>query len=267
MEFFLIIHWSDQHETVSFPEEADQFFSDAIFSSDQVWSALLQFERIFKVLLRTYFFTLFVFQSQGEISHKPHERRKTVQNVLFVRFRPILQHFTQVDDQAQILNCLFIDISNAVVNKVRWQKHGHEKDLGIVLFTFFQRAKAFSVHDHVLFGGVIFALNELRPYPQTFGTSIDGRADLKTVILIEKDPVKNVAFSSSVLSNDSDDTDVFLLIDFGTEPLNGLLVDRQFWNKERVTFGFLVDSDEPDRLDGFGVGLHGEAMGYKVYIR
>lgn len=158
------------------------------------------------------------------------------------------------------MNCLFIDISNTVVNKVRWQKHGHEKNFSIILFAFFQRTEALSVNDHVLFGGVIFALNKLRPYPQTFGTSIDGRADLKTIILIKKHSVKNVAFARSVLSNDSNDTDMFLLIDLSAEPFNGFLVDRKFWNKERATFSFLVDGNEPDRPDGFGVGLHWEAM-------
>lgn len=96
------------------------------------------------------------------------------------------------------------------------------------MFAFFQRSEAFSINDHVLFGGVIFALNKLRPYPQAFGTSIDGRADLKTIILIKKNSVKNVAFARSVLSNDSNDTNVFLLIDLSAEPFNGFLVDRKF---------------------------------------
>ena len=94
------------------------------------------------------------------------------------------------------------------------------------MLSFFQRAKAFSVHDHVLFGEIIFTLNKLGPDPEPLSTCVDCGANFESVILVEKYSVEDVAFTSSVLSYNSDDTDVFLLIDFGAEPFDGLLVDR-----------------------------------------
>lgn len=93
------------------------------------------------------------------------------------------------------------------------------------MLTFLQRAEALSVDNHVLFGRIIFALNEFRPDPQTFGTGIDGGANLKSIILVEEYSVENVAFTGSIFSNNSNYTDVFLLVDLGAEPFDGLLID------------------------------------------
>lgn len=93
------------------------------------------------------------------------------------------------------------------------------------MLSFFQRAKAFSVHDHVLFGGIIFTLNEFRPDPESLGACIDCGANFESVVLIEEYSVEDVAFTGSVLADNSYDTDVFLLVDFGAEPFDGLLVD------------------------------------------
>lgn len=93
------------------------------------------------------------------------------------------------------------------------------------MLSLLQWPEALCVHDHVLFGGVIFTLNELRPDPQTFGACIDGRANLEADILVEKYSVENVTLTGPVFPNDSDDTDMFLLVDILAEPFDGLLVD------------------------------------------
>ncbi len=94
------------------------------------------------------------------------------------------------------------------------------------MLSFFQRAKAFSVHDHILFGGIIFALNKLGPDPEPLGACVDCGANFESIILVEENSVEDVAFTGSVLSYNSNDTNMFLLIDFGAEPFDGLLIDR-----------------------------------------
>ena len=70
-------------------------------------------------------------------------------------------------------------------------------------------------------------LDELRPYPKSFGTGIDGWSYLKSMILIEQNPVKYVAFASSIFSDNSDDGDMFFLISF-VEPIDSILIDYYF---------------------------------------
>jgi hypothetical protein len=93
------------------------------------------------------------------------------------------------------------------------------------LFALFERPQSFSIHDHVLFSWILLALNKLRPDPKPLGTSIDCRANLKTVILVEQYSVENVAFACSVLTNYSYNTNVPLLINFLTKPLNCFGID------------------------------------------
>ena len=70
-------------------------------------------------------------------------------------------------------------------------------------------------------------LNKFRPNPQSFGASVDGRSNFKAIILIEKHSIEDVAFSCSILSDDSNDGDMFILVDF-VEPIDGFLVDYDF---------------------------------------
>jgi hypothetical protein len=70
-------------------------------------------------------------------------------------------------------------------------------------------------------------LNQLGPYPESFGAGIDGRPHFKPIVLVEEYPVEDVALSSSVLSDHCDYGDVLILIGF-VEPIDGLLVYDDF---------------------------------------
>ena len=93
------------------------------------------------------------------------------------------------------------------------------------MLSFLQRAKAFSVHNHVLFCGIIFTLNELRPDPESLGACVDGGTNFESVVLVEQYSVENITFAGSVFAYNSYDTDMFLLVDFSAEPFDGLLVN------------------------------------------
>ena len=90
-----------------------------------------------------------------------------------------MEEFAEVDDEAETLDGLFVDAADAVVDKVGREEHGHEEYLGICLLSFFERAEAFGIHDHVLDGGVVGVLEEFRPNPESLGAGIDGGSDLK----------------------------------------------------------------------------------------
>ena len=70
-------------------------------------------------------------------------------------------------------------------------------------------------------------LNQLRPYPESFGASVNGRSHLESIVLIEEDSVKDVALSSSIFSDNSYYGDVFFLVGL-VEPIDGFLVYDDF---------------------------------------
>jgi hypothetical protein len=76
-------------------------------------------------------------------------------------------------------------------------------------------------------GRIIGILNEFGPAPETLGAGIDGGSDFKAGVLVEQDPIEDVAFASAVLSDDGHDAEMFLLVGFH-EPADGLMVDDDF---------------------------------------
>jgi len=154
-----------------------------------------------------------------------------------------LKHLTQVNDQTETLDSLLINTAQTVINKVARQQHSHKKDLGIILLALLQGAQPFSIHNHILLGGVILALNKLGPYPKPLGTCVNGGPDLEPNILIKQHPVEYVTLSGSVLADYCHHADVLLLVDFLEQPLYCLLVYGQFLVRKRRTFCSLVDGD------------------------
>ena len=95
------------------------------------------------------------------------------------------------------------------------------------MLAFLKRPETLSIHDHVLYGGVIRILYEFWPNPKPLGTSINSRPNLKPRVLVEQHSIKYIAFSSSILANNSDDSDVLILVGFH-EPVDCFLVDYDF---------------------------------------
>ena len=127
------------------------------------------------------------------------------------------------------MNSLFINASDTVVNKIWWQKHCHQKNFSIILLSFFKRSESFGIHDHILFSWILFTLNKLRPDPKTFSTSVNCRANFKSIILVKKYSIENVTLSSSVFSNNCYNTYMFLLVDLFTKPLYCLRIYRKLY--------------------------------------
>ena len=56
--------------------------------------------------------------------------------------------------------------------------------------------------------------NKLRPNPKSLGAGVDGGSYLKPRVLVEENSVKYIAFASSILSDNGDDSDMFIMVDF-----------------------------------------------------
>lgn len=100
-------------------------------------------------------------------------------------------------------------------------------------------------------------MNKFGPYPQSFGARINGGAHFEPVVLVEENPVEDVGFTGSVFSDDSNNSDVFFLVDFLAEPFDSFLIDGEFLKlDERITFGFFLDSNQSDGLERLLFCLH-----------
>ena len=89
--------------------------------------------------------------------------------------------------------------------------------------------------------------DEFGPDPKSLGAGVDGGSDLKAVVLVEQNPVEDVALASPVLANNGDNRDVFILVDL-VEPVDGLLVDYDSLVRVNTTLVFV----EVDQLYRFG---------------
>ena len=89
--------------------------------------------------------------------------------------------------------------------------------------------------------------DELGPDPKSLGAGVDGGPNLKAVVLVEQDPVEDVALTSSVLAHNGDNCDVSILVDL-IEPVDGLLVDYDSLVRVNTTLIFV----EVDQLYRFG---------------
>lgn len=87
------------------------------------------------------------------------------------------------------MDCLFVDAAHAIINKVGRKQHGHEEDLCIRLLPLLERSESLSIHHHILNGGIVRILQQLRPNPQPLRAGIDRRSDLKPGILVEQHPI------------------------------------------------------------------------------
>ena len=89
--------------------------------------------------------------------------------------------------------------------------------------------------------------DEFGPDPKSLGTGIDGGPNFEAVVLVEQNPIEDVALASPVLTNNGDNCDVFILVDL-VEPVDGLLVDYDSLVRVNNTLVFI----EVDQLYRFG---------------
>ena len=91
--------------------------------------------------------------------------------------------FGQVNNQAQILDCCFIDGSSGVVDEAGWGEDGQSEDSGIVGLIFIKGSDSLSVNDDDIdgFSGLGFALDGSAPAPKAFGTRVDGGSDTEAL--------------------------------------------------------------------------------------
>ena len=70
-------------------------------------------------------------------------------------------------------------------------------------------------------------LNKFGPYPQSFRAGVDSGPYFKTIILIKEHSIKDITFSSSIFSDNSDYGDMFFLVSF-VEPIDSILIYDNF---------------------------------------
>ena len=87
------------------------------------------------------------------------------------------------------MDCLLIDASHAIINKVGREQHGHEENLRIRLLSFLERSQSLGIHHHILNGRIVRILYEIRPHPQSLGAGIDSGPYLKPRILVKQHPI------------------------------------------------------------------------------
>ena len=117
-----------------------------------------------------------------------------------------LQHSCQLNHQAETLQCLFVDVSHAVIDELGRKEESQQKDLQISAFSLLQRAQPFSVDDEAV---LAVETHQLGPHPQALGAGVDGVAYAKALAATEEHAIEDVAFASSVLSSDCDDVELW----------------------------------------------------------
>ena len=188
----------------------------------------LVLQRILQVLLTWNWFPILILQPQRKVPHQPHERRKRVYQFLRIIYVSILeQKLSQIRDQSQIFYRFFIDVADAIVDEVGWQKQSHEKDFHIGIFAFLKWTESFRVDDQAVSGDfVVLYFYYLGPNPESFGAGVDGGPHLEAWVFGEKDAIEDVAFAGSVLAGDGDDGELGWLD--AIEELDGLWCEDKF---------------------------------------
>lgn len=89
----------------------------------------------------------------------------------------------EIDDQAQILNCVFINGADRVVDKAAGCQDSQSEDFGIVGGVFIQGPDALSIdyNDVDLLSIRRCPLNGSTPAPEPFGARIDSGSHSKSI--------------------------------------------------------------------------------------
>ena len=115
--------WPDQCEAVPLLEVHVYKSSDSVFVFNLIRKSGLKSQRIFQILSGGNRLSLLVNELQTEISEHPVELGKVER--VFVWFYLLigsdLEVFRQTEDKRQVLNCIFVNGSNAVVDKTTTQ--------------------------------------------------------------------------------------------------------------------------------------------------
>lgn len=95
-----------------------------------------------------------------------------------------LDMFGEVNNQAQILDCCFIDGSSGIVDEAGRGKNGQSEDSGIMGLIFIKGSYSLSVNDDDIDGLAVlrFALDGSTPAPEAFSTRVDGGPNTKALL-------------------------------------------------------------------------------------
>ena len=135
---------SNKSETVSLFEEMFQHSSDFVFILNRIWTSLLIFQRLLKVIFRLNIFSISINQIKSKISEKPQKERRFLIN--FLSFAVIVQYLSgKLRYYIERIERILVNTSNRVIDEIRGQEHCKEKYFMIVFICFFRCSESFTI--------------------------------------------------------------------------------------------------------------------------
>ena len=104
-----------------------------------------------------------------------------------------MQLLGQIDDQLEIIQCVFIDRPDAIVDEERAEEKRKQKNLCIMVLVFIQRAYAFAIdQDDLERLALVRCFQKLRPAPEPLCARVDRRSDSEAALVprIDNDAVE-----------------------------------------------------------------------------